>query len=121
MVKAVALVALHLCAKAGEVAPDGKILRPAVIETKPPGSLVDLDKDEYAAMKKASQVRDPTEDELTLDKASRSRRKDSSAITAAEKAVDAAKAALDKADADGKAKAEADLAAAEAELAKLTG
>ncbi len=121
MVKAVALVALHLCAKAGEIAADGKIIRPAVIEVKPPGSVVDLDKDEFTAMKDAGQVRPPTEDELTLEKASRSRGKAASAIAAAEKAVDAAKAALEKADADGKAKAEADLAAAEAELAKLTG
>lgn len=76
MTKAVALVALHICRRAGEVAPDGRIIRPADIEVKPPGSIVDLDKAQYETFEAAGHVRAPTEDELTLDKASRGRRRD---------------------------------------------
>jgi len=123
--KFVALVALHLCARQGEVGPDGKIIRPAEIDVKPPGSIVELSDKDAMPLKDAGHIRLPTEDELLLDKATRGRKgrddDDAAKIAAAEKALAAAKAALEKADEAGKAAAEAAVVAAETELAKLKG
>lgn len=126
MAKAVALVTLHVLARKAEVTADGKVLRPAEIEAKPPGSIVDLSDKEFGTMRDAGQVRVPTDDELTLEKASRGRKgrdddDSGKAIAAAEKVVAAAKAAVDAADEAGKPAAEAALAAAEADLGKLKG
>lgn len=55
--KAFAINTVHICREPGELSPEGKITKQAVIEAMTPGSVFELDKEQFAEIEKTGAIR----------------------------------------------------------------